>query len=150
MKETTQTSADSIASLVTILAIALFEYLNTVHYLVLLFSMFTYASYMAIRETGDYPGRALLQGHILATMCVLSYVEVSITGSRILEPAFAVLSAIPVCLIVYAVTYLVVGSIIYGNLGEFSREIEKRRVKKSRDPYGDRHAYRILNQDDSD
>lgn len=42
---------------------------------------------------------------------------------------------------------LAIGAIIYGSLDEFSNILEKRKQEKISDPYGDKHAERILEDD---
>lgn len=41
---------------------------------------------------------------------------------------------------------MIVGSTMYGDLKKYSEELEKRRLERHEDPFGDDHAQRILNE----
>lgn len=48
-----------------------------------------------------------------------------------------------------AISDLIVGSIIFGDLGTYTNEMKKNRMESHSDPYGDKHAQDILNGRDS-
>lgn len=57
--------------------------------------------------------------------------------------------SILVWILASAISDLIVGSIIFGDIGTYTDEMEKNRMKNHSDPYGDKHAQDILNGQDS-
>mgnify|MGYP007124886877 CR=1 FL=1 len=66
------------------------------------------------------------------------------------EFVISVFIGIVVILAVNLVAILIVGSVVYGNLERYSEEMDKRKMEVMDDPYGDKHAQKILKETNSD
>lgn len=61
------------------------------------------------------------------------------------ELVLSVVTGLVALIAVNFIMMMIMGSIVYGDLGTYSDAMERRKMDRHEDPYGDDHAQRILN-----
>lgn len=131
-------------------SIALLNQLPYIAYAGAMVLILCVVGYKMVKETETVSFRLLVLNFLSVQLCTFILLsDLSLWSSFYgLEIVLSVFAGIIAWLVVDIIGVTILGSVLYGSLSRFSDELQKRNASKQPDPYGDKHAQRILIQEE--